>query len=395
MQKKPRFLIVLLLILTTLSCSLPINITDMANNNPTAQPSNPAATVPVSENPSLPAGVIPNDDPLLGNWTVFQVNTNYLSTISHDESQTWLGNLAFFNPDSIQINQNRCLLTTFERSPLPENYQENFPFDLSRYGILEDQTSLIRTNCTESPFGLFLQLDAYTLLLNWQGSFMWLQQQTINAPKRPIIFSNTQFLQEDIRRNVNVQIPQMTQNIFASQTFNNAAFNLFNGITENFITETETWENNVPEQDFPASELEITYDVHWNDGQRISILGNIYTYYSGAAHPNMFYITFNYDLTTQQILRIDDFFIAGSDYLTFLMNASVTALSSRDIGFFEDSLSAESTYFQNITFTPAGIMIYFSPYDVASYAAGPQTVLIPYSELSGYLKPEFFPPATP
>ncbi|MAT42976.1 MAG: hypothetical protein CL609_11580 [Anaerolineaceae bacterium] len=395
MLKKPSVLMLLVLLITSLSCSLPIQF---ENNDPSPTAPSPIqdATVPVNENPSPapPVGVIPNDDPLLGSWTVFQVSTNFQSTISHDESQTWLGNLAFFNPDSIQINQNRCLLTTFERSPLPENYQENFPLDLSRYGLLEDQISLIRTNCTESPFGLFLQLDSYTLLINWQGSFMWLQQQTINAPKRPIVFSNTHYLQENITRNVNVQIPQITQTTAARQIFNDAAFNIFNDITVSFITETENW---VPpaDQNFPPSELEVTYEIHWNDGQRLSILGQIYTYYAGAAHPNMFYITLNYDLTTQQVLQLDDFFIAGSDYLNLLKNTCAAELISRDIGFFEDNLAAEPTYFKNITFTPAGLMVHFSPYDVASYAAGPQTVLIPYPVLEGTLKPEYFPPAIP
>lgn len=395
MLKKPSVLMLLVLLITSLSCSLPIQF---GNNNPSPAAPSPIqeATVPVNENPSPlpPVGVIPNNDPLLGSWTVFQVSTNFQSTISHDESQTWLGNFAFFNPDSIQINQHRCLLTTFERSPLPENYQEIFPLDLSSYGLLEDQISLIRTNCTESPFGLFLQLDSYTLLISWQGSFMWLQQQTINAPKRPIIFSNTQYLQENITRNVNVQIPQITQDNPASENFNNVAFDLFNGITTDFITETENWETG-PEQLFQVSDLEVTYNVHWSDGQRISILGNIYTYYSGAAHPNMFYVTLNYDLINQQVLTLEDFFIAGSDYLNLLKNTCAAELSSRDIGFFEDSLAAEATYFKNITFAPAGLMVHFSPYEVAAYAAGPQTVLIPYPVLDGTLKPEYIPPVSP
>ncbi len=394
MLKDSRFLIVLMLILTSVSCSLPVSLRNDVNSNPPTPSSTQGMATAVNETLPSPANIIPNEDSLLGNWTVFQVNHSYLSQISHDESQTWLGNIAFFNPNSIQFNQNRCLLTAFERIALPENYQETFPLNLSSFGIVEEGVSLIRTNCSESPFNHFLQLDAYTILLQWQGSYFWLQQQTINAPQRPLIYSYTQFLREDITRNVNVQIPQITQDNAAGQNFNEAAFNLFNSITENFISETEAWEKPA-DSVFNVSDLEVTYDIHWNDGQRLSILGNIYTYYSGAAHPNLFFLTLNYDLSTQQILSLEDLFVPESDYLTFLRDTSIAALSSREIGFFEDSLAADPIYFQNITFTPAGMMIHFSPYDVASYAAGPQTVLIPYGDLEGYLQPAFIPPLGP
>lgn len=394
MKKQSPLFILLILVFTSLSCSLPINLNDGGNNNSPIESTQPAATVPVFENTIVPSSVIPGDDPLLGEWSVFQVNQNRDSRISHDESQTWLGNSATINPDSMQSNQTRCLLTNYERSSLPDNYLENFPLDLSQYGIREEQVSLVRTNCAQGPFDLFLQLDAYTLLSHWQGSFLWLQRQTPNAPQRPIIFSNTHYLQEDITRNINVEIPQINRENPASENFNNATFVLFKDIMENFITDTENWER-IPEQDFPASELELTFDVHWNDGQRISILGRVNTYYAGAAHPNTFFTTFNYDLNANKILTIEDFFLPESDYLNFLLNTSTFELQNRDIGFFEGSLSAEAIYFQNLTFTPAGLMVHFSPYDVASYAAGPQMILIPYADLDGYLNPAYFPPAAP
>ncbi|MFS8085155.1 MAG: RsiV family protein, partial [Acidobacteriota bacterium] len=38
--------------------------------------------------------------------------------------------------------------------------------------------------------------------------------------------------------------------------------------------------------------------------------------------------------------------------------------------------------------TKKGLWIVFDPYQVASYAAGPQTVLVPYSVLKDIIKPD-------
>jgi hypothetical protein len=44
--------------------------------------------------------------------------------------------------------------------------------------------------------------------------------------------------------------------------------------------------------------------------------------------------------------------------------------------------------YRNWNITPDGLMITFDEYQVAPYAAGPQTVTVPYSELRGLINPE-------
>jgi hypothetical protein len=41
-----------------------------------------------------------------------------------------------------------------------------------------------------------------------------------------------------------------------------------------------------------------------------------------------------------------------------------------------------------LAITKKGLWITFDPYQVAAYAAGPQTVLVPYSALKDIIKPD-------
>lgn len=392
MFKKPFALLSSILFLTMLACSLPFHLGDQTNTTP----SQTVEAVQIPENtpqPTQVSGIIPNDDPLLGKWTAYQVRTYFTAPVQYDEAQTWLGNLVEVGTDSIQFNQEICLLTAFERTTLPENYQEYFQIDLSTYGIPEESVSWISTSCEGSAFSRLIQVDAYTILLNWQGNLLWLQHSD-RVPQRPIVYANTHYLREDMIRNVNIHIPQINIEQPASQAFNDTAFTLYNDVLTGFITDTSEWEM-LDDIEMPASDMEITFDVLWNDGERLSILGIIYFYFSGAAHPNMGYLPLTYDLTTQTQITIRDLFQAGSGFENFLLDTCSTELIRRDIGYFEESLSNDLMHYENFALTPSGIMIYFAPYHVASYAAGPQNILIPYASLTPYLKAEYLPPMVP
>ncbi len=62
----------------------------------------------------------------------------------------------------------------------------------------------------------------------------------------------------------------------------------------------------------------------------------------------------------------------------------------RDIGFqgFELGATAAVQNYRNWNITPNGLMITFDEYQVAPYAAGPQTVVIPYKALGQILEPD-------
>jgi hypothetical protein len=65
---------------------------------------------------------------------------------------------------------------------------------------------------------------------------------------------------------------------------------------------------------------------------------------------------------------------------------------SSDFGFDEDwvkeGTKPTSEYFANILVEKNGLLVKFNGYQVASYAAGPKEVKIPYSELKKVLNPK-------
>jgi hypothetical protein len=63
----------------------------------------------------------------------------------------------------------------------------------------------------------------------------------------------------------------------------------------------------------------------------------------------------------------------------------VKGLTSEEI---EKGAAAKADNYQGWTLTKKGLGIEFDPYQVGPYAAGPQSVLVPYSNLKDIINPE-------
>lgn len=113
-------------------------------------------------------------------------------------------------------------------------------------------------------------------------------------------------------------------------------------------------------------------------------------YTDGAAHPFHYSLTLNYDLEQGRKLSLEDLFVAESGYLPTISSFCIAELSRRDIGFyggFEQGAEPMEENYRNWNITRDGILITFDEYQVAPYAAGPQTVVVPYSELQSLINP--------
>jgi len=119
------------------------------------------------------------------------------------------------------------------------------------------------------------------------------------------------------------------------------------------------------------------------------------TYYGGAAHPMSYTDVINYDLINNKEFELSDLFIDGSDYITYLSEYCIDDLNfnmyqeTDGMGYndwIEEGASPDEVNFLAFNLAPEGILITFDPYQVAAYAAGPQEVLIPYSELQEILR---------
>jgi hypothetical protein len=121
-------------------------------------------------------------------------------------------------------------------------------------------------------------------------------------------------------------------------------------------------------------------------------------YVRGAAHPYHTINTYIFDKKLGTIAGVTDIFKSNTEYLAFLSHYSYGDLVSQsetgDTGFTYDKdmlkEGTEGTYdnFHLMLPTKDGLMVYFTEYRVAPYAAGPQQVAIPYAKLKDFINPD-------
>jgi hypothetical protein len=169
--------------------------------------------------------------------------------------------------------------------------------------------------------------------------------------------------------------------------FNTAMTNLVNG-------EIAAFKKNVSQLSADSgssdSSLQVTYALMLQRGDLWSFKFDFSFYSAGAAHPGLYSITVNYDLGQGRELALSDLFLPNSNYLETISKYCVAELSKRDIGFdsFSDGATPTPENYRNWNLTPDGLMITFDEYQVAPYAAGPQTVIVPYNELQALINPQ-------
>jgi hypothetical protein len=136
-----------------------------------------------------------------------------------------------------------------------------------------------------------------------------------------------------------------------------------------------------------GSFFNIQYELVGQQGNFWSIKFNMDGYTDGAAHPYHFSTTVNYDLDKGKDVTLDEIFLPNSNYLQFISQYCVAELNKRDIGFdgFHQGADPTAENYRNWNASNDGIMITFDEYQVAPYAAGPQTVTIPYSVLGSLM----------
>lgn len=139
--------------------------------------------------------------------------------------------------------------------------------------------------------------------------------------------------------------------------------------------------------------VEINYNVEYADNEIISIFFSNY-FYMGGAHESSYSFTLNFDLKTGRQLKLADLFKPNSNYLKVISDYSIQKLK-KDFG--EDAqddwlqlgAGAELKNFKSWNITKKGLNLNFDTYQVASYVAGPQEVIIPFEEMKNILRNDF------
>lgn len=143
---------------------------------------------------------------------------------------------------------------------------------------------------------------------------------------------------------------------------------------------------------------ELTYDVVRNDAQMIVVAFTWYTY-TGGAHPNATSEHFNFLLPEGARVEIAELFTPKglqriSDISIAKLKRDLTGPDGMsDIDWIKRGAGPNARNFASFSMLPRELVVVFDSYQVAAYAAGPQEVRIPRSQLKDVLRPDPRAPA--
>jgi hypothetical protein len=144
----------------------------------------------------------------------------------------------------------------------------------------------------------------------------------------------------------------------------------------------------------PAWTLNSTFTLPQGTERIQSVLINGYQY-TGGAHGLAFQRAYMLDLKEGRFLTLPELFEPGTDILPQLTSSSRAQLLTRkyvkdDEEWVNTGTMTSLENFSIVHVVPEGLVVYFSDYQVGPHAIGPQTVTIPWSELTG-VKKEYLP----
>lgn len=145
---------------------------------------------------------------------------------------------------------------------------------------------------------------------------------------------------------------------------------------------------NMPEA--MSLESQIGYEVVSANNDFLSLIFSDYEFLGGA-HGMTNYTTLNYDLKNNREIALADVFQPNVNYLKTISEYSIADFKKRigdlsDDEWISKGAAADAENFSNWNLTKKGLMFTFESYQVASYAAGPQTVIFPYEKLKDILR---------
>lgn len=149
------------------------------------------------------------------------------------------------------------------------------------------------------------------------------------------------------------------------------------------------------DEDDPSSSspwtLDIGYDVVRNDDAMFSVVFAIHDY-TGGAHPNHAFATFNFLRPEGESLDIEQV-VDGQRGLQRLSALAVARLKRKllpdeesDAEWIARGAAPKWSNFDDFVLLPNRLRILFGPYAVAPYSSGPQEIEVPLSALQGALR---------
>lgn len=202
-------------------------------------------------------------------------------------------------------------------------------------------------------------------------------------------------------QDISVYIPQYGE---AAQMIQTQLQTLLEESAES-VQKLEAWalENYTASDEWVPYSCSVILDPTRLDTSIISFSGELWEY-SGGVHPNVYQLTCNFDPETGDALYLADI-LSGEGMVDALYSMVLdklavyaTTLGGEEPAYLEGYEKTVAAHFdlenpgqENWYLTDAGMVFSFSPYELASYAAGSIQVELTYEELRGVLKDAFFP----
>ena len=141
---------------------------------------------------------------------------------------------------------------------------------------------------------------------------------------------------------------------------------------------------------------ETTMEVVRADSKLFTLLGQSY-YNSGGAHPSHYTMTINLDVTTGHIMKLSEVVKDSHKLVDVIRNKVYEKYpeNKEEIeNYFLCECASEEDPFESMmqnnlyswTITDEGLHIYFSPYEIASYAAGDMDVVITDNDIPDFVQ---------
>jgi len=198
---------------------------------------------------------------------------------------------------------------------------------------------------------------------------------------------------EQDQRDIDISYPEIP----GEETVNQIIKQEMQDIAAEFKDNVEQWGDVfIPEGAYSA--IVINYQPKLLNKELASIYFTISESMAGAAHPNSYNYSLNFDLETNKKIELNDLF--NTQEQVYLARLSKLVLANLKAQFIKRDMDPEGPTLQTGTepkkenfgdfnITGEGIVFNFSPYQVAAYAAGQFFVLIPFEDLEDIILSKF------
>jgi hypothetical protein len=173
-----------------------------------------------------------------------------------------------------------------------------------------------------------------------------------------------------------------------ASAFNKAVDSFVASAIANFKKSVQEFESVPAPAPDTSSALDIGYDVYATNRGLISVKFSVYFYIRGAAHPDDFSSSLNYNLASGEVLTLASLFTPDAKYLDVIANYCTQELQRQGKLTFPEGATAKAENYARWNLDRGGLMITFDTYQVGTRPEGPSLILVPYSVLADLLKPD-------